>query len=110
MRLLCPPDFSSVARINATAFRGTCLAHILQRVEEVSIVGICEVFEAVVEDAITGDTAAFVVNSPANPTGAVQSPADMRAFARIADEHDVLCIFDSVETIVRAVNVEALSP
>jgi aspartate aminotransferase len=49
-----------------------------------------------VEAAITDDTAAFVVNSPANPTGAVQSPADMREFARIADEHDVLCISDEV--------------
>jgi len=49
-----------------------------------------------VEDAITEDTAAFVVNSPANPTGAVQSPEDMRAFARIAAEHDVLCISDEV--------------
>ncbi|MFC7021364.1 MULTISPECIES: pyridoxal phosphate-dependent aminotransferase [Haloarcula] len=49
-----------------------------------------------VEDAITEDTAAFVVNSPANPTGAVQSPEDMREFARIADEHDVLCISDEV--------------
>ena len=49
-----------------------------------------------VEDAITEDTAAFVVNSPANPTGAVQSEADMREFARIADEHDVLCISDEV--------------
>jgi len=51
---------------------------------------------AAVEAAITDDTAAFVVNSPANPTGAVQSPEDMRAFARIADEHDVLCISDEV--------------
>ncbi|MFB6200572.1 MAG: pyridoxal phosphate-dependent aminotransferase [Halorhabdus sp.] len=51
---------------------------------------------ATVEAAITDDTAAFVVNSPANPTGAVQSPDDMRAFARIADEHDVLCIADEV--------------
>ena len=49
-----------------------------------------------VEDAITDDTAAFVVNSPANPTGAVQSPGDMREFARIAAEHDVLCISDEV--------------
>jgi len=49
-----------------------------------------------VEDAITDETAAFVVNSPANPTGAVQSPEDMREFARIADEHDVLCISDEV--------------
>ena len=51
---------------------------------------------AAVEDAITDNTAAFVVNSPANPTGAVQSPEDMREFARIADEHDVLCISDEV--------------
>jgi aspartate aminotransferase len=49
-----------------------------------------------VEAAITEETAAFVVNSPANPTGAVQSPAEMREFARIADEHDVLCISDEV--------------
>lgn len=49
-----------------------------------------------VEAAITDETAAFVVNSPANPTGAVQSEADMREFARIADEHDVLCISDEV--------------
>jgi aspartate aminotransferase len=49
-----------------------------------------------VEEAITDDTAAFVVCSPANPTGAVQSEADMREFARIADEHDVLCISDEV--------------
>ncbi|WP_436931894.1 pyridoxal phosphate-dependent aminotransferase [Halosimplex halobium] len=51
---------------------------------------------ATVEEAITDDTAAFVVNSPANPTGAVQPPEDMREFARIADEHDVLCISDEV--------------
>ncbi|WP_135820240.1 pyridoxal phosphate-dependent aminotransferase [Halostella litorea] len=51
---------------------------------------------AAVEDAITEDTAAFVVNSPANPTGTVQSEADIREFARIADEHDVLCISDEV--------------
>ena len=49
-----------------------------------------------VEDAITEDTALFVVNSPANPTGAVQSVEDMRAFARIADEHDVVCVTDEV--------------
>jgi aspartate aminotransferase len=49
-----------------------------------------------VEDAITDETAAFIVNSPGNPTGAVQSPEDMRAFAAIADEHDVLCLSDEV--------------
>ncbi|MDZ7747396.1 MAG: aminotransferase class I/II-fold pyridoxal phosphate-dependent enzyme [Halobacteriales archaeon] len=51
---------------------------------------------AAVEEAITDDTALFVVNSPANPTGAVQSTEDMREFARIADEHDVLCLSDEV--------------
>ena len=51
---------------------------------------------ATVEAAITEDTAAFVINSPANPTGAVQSEADVREFARIADEHDVVCISDEV--------------
>ncbi|PSQ58451.1 MAG: aspartate aminotransferase [Halobacteriales archaeon SW_9_67_25] len=51
---------------------------------------------AAVEAALTGETAAFVVNSPANPTGAVQSVEDMREFARIADEHDVLCLSDEV--------------
>ncbi|QLG48346.1 pyridoxal phosphate-dependent aminotransferase [Natrinema halophilum] len=51
---------------------------------------------ATVEEAITDETAVFVVNSPANPTGAVQSESDMREFARIADEHDVLCLSDEV--------------
>lgn len=51
---------------------------------------------ATVEEQITEETAAFVVNSPANPTGAVQSPADMREFARIADQHDVICLSDEV--------------
>ena len=49
-----------------------------------------------VEDAITDDTAMFVVNSPANPTGAVQSEEDVREFARIADERDVVCLSDEV--------------
>ena len=51
---------------------------------------------ATVEDAITDDTAVFVVNSPGNPTGAVSPEADVREFARIADEHDVVCVSDEV--------------
>ncbi|MFB6194336.1 MAG: pyridoxal phosphate-dependent aminotransferase [Halobaculum sp.] len=51
---------------------------------------------AAIEERITEDTAAFVVNSPGNPTGAVASEADVREFARIADEHDVLCVSDEV--------------
>jgi len=49
-----------------------------------------------IEAAITDDTAAFVVNSPGNPTGAVSPEKDVREFARIADEHDLLCITDEV--------------
>jgi aspartate aminotransferase len=49
-----------------------------------------------VEAAITDDTAAFVVNSPGNPTGAVSARDDVREFARIADDHDVLCLSDEV--------------
>ncbi|WP_338742208.1 pyridoxal phosphate-dependent aminotransferase [Haloplanus salilacus] len=51
---------------------------------------------AAVEDAITDDTAAFVVNSPGNPTGAVSPEEDVREFARIADDHDVVCVSDEV--------------
>ncbi len=51
---------------------------------------------AAIEEAITDDTAMFVVNSPGNPTGAVSSEEDVREFARIADEHDVLCVSDEV--------------
>ncbi|WP_299332891.1 pyridoxal phosphate-dependent aminotransferase [Haloplanus sp.] len=51
---------------------------------------------AAVEAAITDDTAAFVVNSPGNPTGAVSPQEDVREFARIADDHDVVCISDEV--------------
>ncbi|NHX35512.1 MULTISPECIES: pyridoxal phosphate-dependent aminotransferase [Halolamina] len=51
---------------------------------------------AAIEDAITEDTAAFVVNSPGNPTGAVSPLSDVKAFARIAEEHDLLCVSDEV--------------
>ncbi len=49
-----------------------------------------------VKEALSDDTSAFVVNSPANPTGAVQSEDDVRAFAEIADDHDVTLVSDEV--------------
>ncbi|MDY6774613.1 MAG: pyridoxal phosphate-dependent aminotransferase [Halobacteria archaeon] len=49
-----------------------------------------------VKEAITDETSAFVVNSPANPTGAVQTRDDMRAFAEIADDYGVTLISDEV--------------
>ncbi|MFW6458118.1 MAG: pyridoxal phosphate-dependent aminotransferase [Halodesulfurarchaeum sp.] len=51
---------------------------------------------AAVEEQITPNTAAIIISSPANPTGAVQPPSDVREFARIADEHDVVLISDEV--------------
>ena len=51
---------------------------------------------AAVEEHITADTAAFDVNNPGNPTGAVSSKTDIREFARIADEYDVFCLSDEV--------------
>jgi aspartate aminotransferase len=51
---------------------------------------------AAVEERLTEETAAFVVNSPGNPTGAVSSEEDVREFARIADEYGVLCVSDEV--------------
>ncbi|NLV11783.1 pyridoxal phosphate-dependent aminotransferase [Haloarcula argentinensis] len=51
---------------------------------------------AAVENAITDNTSLFIVNSPANPTGAVQSKRDMAEFARIADEHEIICLSDEV--------------
>mgnify|MGYP000473995023 CR=1 FL=1 len=49
-----------------------------------------------VKEAITDDTAAFLVNSPANPTGAVQTKDEMRAFAEIADDYGATLISDEV--------------
>ena len=51
---------------------------------------------AAFEDAITEDTAAFILNSPGNPTGAVSPLADVKEFARIAREYDLLCVSDEV--------------
>ncbi len=47
-------------------------------------------------DNIGPRTKAIVINSPANPTGAVQSKKEMRAFAQIADDYDITLISDEV--------------
>ncbi|MDZ7687678.1 MAG: pyridoxal phosphate-dependent aminotransferase [Halobacteriales archaeon] len=49
-----------------------------------------------VKEAITDDTSVFFVNSPANPTGAVQTEDEMRAFAEIADDYGVTLVSDEV--------------
>jgi aspartate aminotransferase len=50
----------------------------------------------VVLEKITPKTKALVLNSPANPTGAVSSRADIKAFAEIADDHNITLISDEV--------------
>ncbi|WP_135610452.1 pyridoxal phosphate-dependent aminotransferase [Methanococcoides sp. AM1] len=47
-------------------------------------------------ERITPKTKAIIVNSPCNPTGGVLSKADMKAYADIADDHNVTLISDEV--------------
>ncbi len=49
-----------------------------------------------VAGAITPRTKCVLVNSPANPTGAVVSPEEMRALATLCQERDILLISDEV--------------
>ena len=51
---------------------------------------------AAVEAAASEATAAIVVNSPNNPTGAVYGPETIRALVEIAEAHDALLISDEV--------------
>ena len=49
-----------------------------------------------VADRVTGRTAALVVNSPCNPTGAVCDAEEMAAIARLAVERDFVIIADEI--------------
>lgn len=48
------------------------------------------------EAAITPKTKAFLINSPANPTGGIASEKQLRALAEIAVKHDLYVISDEV--------------
>ena len=48
------------------------------------------------EDAITRKTRLLVINSPANPTGAVYSRQELEAIAAVARKHDLLVISDEI--------------
>jgi aspartate aminotransferase len=48
------------------------------------------------EAAITRHTRAVVINSPSNPTGAVYSREELKAFAEISVEHGVTMISDEI--------------
>ncbi|MBN1133362.1 MAG: pyridoxal phosphate-dependent aminotransferase [Methanosarcinaceae archaeon] len=47
-------------------------------------------------ERISKKTKAMIINSPSNPTGAVQSKENIRAFAEIADDHNITIISDEV--------------
>jgi len=49
-----------------------------------------------VEAAITGRTAAIILNSPSNPLGSVIDAADLAAIARLADRRGVMIVSDEV--------------
>jgi aspartate aminotransferase len=48
------------------------------------------------EGAVTRKTRVVVVDSPANPTGAVEAPEDLKALAELAEERDLILISDEV--------------
>ncbi len=49
-----------------------------------------------VKEKITNKTKALIINSPANPTGAVESEENIKALADIANDHHVTIISDEV--------------
>ncbi|HEU5453070.1 MAG TPA: pyridoxal phosphate-dependent aminotransferase, partial [Terriglobales bacterium] len=49
---------------------------------------------AMIERAITPRTKAIILNSPNNPSGAVMSPEDLKAVARVAHERGIYVISD----------------
>lgn len=49
-----------------------------------------------VEAAITDRTKVILFNSPANPTGAVASEAEVRALAKVAAKHNIALISDEI--------------
>jgi len=51
---------------------------------------------AAVEQAITDRTRVILFNSPANPTGAVASAAEVQALAELAAKHDIALISDEI--------------
>jgi aspartate aminotransferase len=54
-----------------------------------------------IEAAITDATVGIVLNSPANPTGAVQPVDVVRALADIAERHDLWIITDDIYSHIR---------
>jgi len=49
-----------------------------------------------IEDKITDRTKLIILNSPANPTGAVQTEDQMRSIAELAEDKDIAVLSDEV--------------
>jgi aspartate aminotransferase len=49
-----------------------------------------------VAEAITSKTKMILLNSPSNPTGAVNDPADIRAIVELAEDHDFWIVSDEI--------------
>jgi aspartate aminotransferase/aminotransferase len=49
-----------------------------------------------IANAITDRTKMIILNSPCNPTGIVYAPAEIKALAKVATEHDVLVLTDEI--------------
>ncbi len=49
-----------------------------------------------VQDKITRNTKAIILNSPSNPTGAVMEKEDIKAIADLSNDHDFLIISDEI--------------
>jgi aminotransferase len=49
-----------------------------------------------IESAVTARTKAILIASPANPTGAVQTAADLAAVVEIANKHDLYLVSDEI--------------
>ncbi|MEO1593134.1 MAG: pyridoxal phosphate-dependent aminotransferase [Cyanobacteria bacterium J06632_22] len=59
--------------------------------------------------AITPQTQLFILNSPSNPTGAVYSPAEIRALAEVVVDADIHVVSDEIYEKIRYDGVEHLS-
>ena len=56
---------------------------------------------AAIEAAITDKTVGLVLNSPNNPTGAVQTPEVIRALGELAERHDLWILTDDIYSELR---------